>query len=157
MRSPDELLLLARHILDQGSTKPSQAVLRRAVSTVYYALFRNLAKNSADLLTSATKKSRSKYAWQQVYQGLNHGPVRKACEQKATMERFPESIQKFGKLFTEMQQARNKADYNPYSKFSKSIVEDYIDRTEEIIKNFNKETAKDRNAFCVYVLFRPLK
>lgn len=154
MRSPDELVLLARHILDQGSTKLSQTTLCRAVSTVYSALFHTLAKTGADLLTAKTKNARSKHAWRQVYRGLEHGPAGKACENKAIMKKFPSPIRKFGKIFVEMQKARSRADYDPHSKFSKSLVEDYINRAEEAIKDFNKADVKDLNAFCVYVLFR---
>lgn len=54
-----------------------------------------------------------------------------------------------------MQQARNKADYDPHSKFSKSLVEDYINRDLEVMKDFSKADVKDKKAFCVHVLFRP--
>lgn len=154
MRSPEELISLARHILEQGSTKPSQTTLRRAVSTVYYALFHTLSKTGADLLVGKTKSFRSEPAWRQVYQGLNHGPARKACEQKATMENFPQSIRKFGRVFVEMQQARSKADYNPHSKFSKSVVAEQIARTQEAMKDFSEADVKEQKAFCVHVLFK---
>ena len=88
MRSPEELISLARHILGQDSTKPSQSTLRRAVGTVYYALFHTLAETSADLLVGKTKSFRSDPAWRQVYRGLDHGTARKVCERKAIMERF---------------------------------------------------------------------
>lgn len=154
MRSPEELISLARHILEQGSTKPSQTALRRAVSTVYYALFHTLSKTGADLLVGKTKSFRSEPAWGQVYRGLEHGLARKACEKEATMKKFPQSIRKFGGVFVEMQKARNKADYNPHSKFSKSVVENQIARAQEAIKGFGKIDLKDQKAFCVHVLFR---
>ena len=154
MRSPEELISLSKHILEQGSTKPSQATLGRSVGTVYYALFHTLAKTGADLLIGKTKGFRSNPAWRQVYRGLDHGPARKACEQKTTMEKFPQSIQNFGEMFVEMQKARSKADYDPDSKFSKFLVEDYIDRTREAMKGFGKADVKDQKAFCAHVLFK---
>ena len=73
------------------------------------------------------------------------------------MQKFPQSIQKFGAMFVEMQQARNKADYDSHSKFSKALVIDYIDRARDVMIDFNKASVKDRNAFCIHVLFRSRK
>ena len=98
MNSPEDLISLVEYILNQSSTRPSQTALRRSVSTVYYSLFHTLAKTNADLLTAKTKSSRSQPAWQQAYRGLEHGSAGKACEQKAVMQKFPQSIQKFGAI-----------------------------------------------------------
>lgn len=71
------------------------------------------------------------------------------------MENFPQSIRKFGRVFVEMQQARSKADYNPHSKFSKSVVAEQIARTQEAMKDFSEADVKEQKAFCVHVLFKP--
>lgn len=153
MQYHKELLLLARYIVEQDGTSPSQAALRRSVSSVYYALFHTLAKDGADLLVGKTKRSRSKHAWRQVYRGLEHGSAKHACENKEILRKFPPPIQDFGDLFVRMHQARNNADYDPYATFTKSSVEAYIIRAEEAIKGFEKVPVKDRRAFCAYVLF----
>ena len=157
MQYHKELLSLAKYILKQDSTRPSQAALRLAVHCAYYALFHALAKDGADLLIGKTKHSRSKHAWRQVYRGLEHGSVRRACNNEEILKKFPPSIQDFGDLFVKMQQARSNADYDPYVKFTKSSVEAYITRVEEAIKNFNEASEKDRRAFCAYVLFKVYK
>ncbi len=157
MQYHKELLSLARYILEQNNTRPSQAALRRAVSTVYYALFHALAKSGADLLVGKTKRHRSKHAWQQVYRGLEHNSVRSARRNKDILKKFHPSIQDFGDLFVNMCRARNNADYDPYATFTKSSVEAYIVRAEEAIKSFDKMPIKDRRAFCAYVLFKVRK
>ena len=157
MQYHEELLSLAKYILEQDSTRPSQGALRRAVSSVYYALFHALSKDGADLLVGKTKRFRSKHAWRQVYRGLEHNAVRHACKNKEILKKFPPEIQNFGDLFVKMHQARSNADYDPYATFSKSSVEAYIIRAEEAIKSFEKVPVKDRRAFCAYVLFKVRK
>ncbi|MCY4049549.1 MAG: hypothetical protein OXF24_08180 [Hyphomicrobiales bacterium] len=157
MQYHKELLSLAKHILRQDSTRPSQTALRRAVSSVYYALFHTMAQNGADLLIGKTKRSRSKHAWRQVYRGLEHSSARSACDNGEILKKFPGSIQNFGSFFVKMQYARHNADYDPYATFTKSSVEAYITRAEEAIKSLEGASEKDRRAFCAYVLFKVRK
>ena len=157
MQYHKELLLLARYILEQNNARPSQTALRRAVSSVYYALFHALARNGADLLIGKTRSLRSKHAWRQVYRGLEHNSARSACNNKEILSKFHPSIQGFGDLFVKMRHARNNADYDPYATFTKSSVEAYIVRAEEAIKSFDEMPIKDRRAFCAYVLFKVRK
>ena len=69
------------------------------------------------------------------------------------MNKFPEEIQDFGRLFIGMQRERHSADYNPDARFSRSDVMQFIEETEETITRFNGVAIKDRRAFAVYVLF----
>jgi hypothetical protein len=70
------------------------------------------------------------------------------------VQKFPQDIQDFAKLFVQMQLKRYDADYNPAAKFFKSEVSDDIDLAELAIDSFNAAPALDRRAFCAYVLFR---
>ena len=155
---PEDFISLARHDLCQNNSKPSQAALRRALSTVYCALFHTLAKSGADLLAGVTGASRSRPAWRQTYRALEHGRVRSACRKVGTMKKFPSAIQKFGDFFIEMQEIRHSADYDPYAEFeeplTKFFVDRFINRAEKIIENYNATPKKDRKAFSIYVLFR---
>ena len=155
---PDDLIRIARYALQQDSRRPSQAVLRRALSTTYYALFHALARTGADLLVGETKNSRSNHAWRQVYRALEHGKAKKDCRNKKITKRFPSGIRNFCDAFVLMQELRQKADYDPYTEFgnplTKFLVEDNIDRAERVIKDFNAASKKDRRAFSTYVLFK---
>ncbi|MCY4053572.1 MAG: hypothetical protein OXE98_06800 [Hyphomicrobiales bacterium] len=157
MQYHEDLLLLSKRVLEQDGAKPSQASLRRSVSTVYYALFHSLAKAGADLLVGETNGSRSTHAWRQVYRGLEHGLARTACGRWEIMREFPLPIRDFGEFFVAMQQTRNIADYDPYKTFTKSSAEAYINRAKEVMKGFDEAPEKDRRAFCVHVLFKPRK
>ena len=155
---PEDLIRVARHALQQDSTKPSQAALRRAISTTYYALFHTLARTGADMLIGETKSSRSKHAWRQVYRALEHGKAKEDCRNKKIVDRFPVRIRNFCDAFVSMQGLRHKADYDPYADsrkpLTKTFVKYNIDFAEQIIKNFNAVNKKDRRAFSAYVLFK---
>ena len=71
--TPHDLMQAARAMME----RPTQALLRRAVSTVYYAMFHALAANAADLLMGTSRGP----AWHRVYRSLDHGRARKACQQ----------------------------------------------------------------------------
>lgn len=156
MQYHEDLLSLARRILEQEGAKPSQASLRRAVSTVYYAQFHFLARAGADLLIGEANGSHSTHAWRRVYRGLEHSRIRTACGE-GTMKEFPLPMQDFGKFFVETQKARIIADYDPYTIFTKSSVETYINGAEKMMKNFDEMPEKDRRDFCAHVLFKPRK
>ena len=76
--TPRDLIQTARRLAQPGAAQPTQADLRRAVSTAYYALFHCLAATAADLLTGSSRSPE----WHQVYRALEHGKARSACRQK---------------------------------------------------------------------------
>ena len=74
MVSQNDLLAAARQLAGtSGGPPPSQASLRRAVSTTYYALFHCMAENCADMLVGGPGSGRSRPAWHQAYRALEHG------------------------------------------------------------------------------------
>ena len=152
-----EMILMARALasgaLGSGRGRPRQAELRRAVSLAYYAMFHSLAKQSADLLVGATRGSRSQQAWLQAYRSLDHRLAAAQCK-RPIIRRFPAEIQRFGKAFTNNQQLRQDADYNPDASFVRSDVLKLIDDTERVVLDFERSDALDKRAFAVYALFR---
>ena len=134
--------------------KPSQVVLRRALSTAYYAMFHMLAKCGADLLVGGSGAGRSNEAWRQVYRALEHGVAKSACKNATTLSKFPREIEDFGNVFVTMQEKRHKADYDPAARFYKSSVIQDINAAEQAIKGFDAADIKDRRAFAAYVLFK---
>jgi hypothetical protein len=108
--------------LAHGRGKPKQIFLRRAYSTLYYAMFHSLANCCANQLIGRRGANTSKHAWLQVYRSLDHGHARKQCENKGTLRKFPNGIADFGTMFVAMQIKRHRADYDPYETFYKSAV-----------------------------------
>lgn len=150
---PRDLLATAKVLLKASSKKPSQANLRRAVSTAYYAVFHHLARTSADLLIGGKKSGSTNRAWRQVYRALDHKPAANACID-GTLTLFPKGIQDFADAFTTLQKKRHNADYDPFVIFTKSGVQQDIATAGAAMAAFDAESARDRRAFCAFVLFK---
>lgn len=148
-----ELLATARASLG-SKAKPSQACLRRATSTAYYALFHCLARAGADLLIGSPGANRSRHAWTQTYRALEHGHAKGQCENRSVVGKFPKAIEDFANAFVTLQKKRHSADYNPDARFLKSSVLSDIQLAEDAIMAFKNEKISDRRAFCAWVLFR---
>ena len=148
---PEELTDAARASV--RGKNPSQTVLKRGVSTGYYAMFHTASRDGADLLVGALKSSLDKDAWHQVYRAFDHRPMRKACE-SAAMKRFPPEIREFARVFIDMQNKRHKADYDPSSHFAELDVLADIDNVERVIRAFNSAPEKDRRAFAIFILLK---
>ena len=153
MKSLD-LIKVAIVLLQSSRGKPSEASLRRATSTAYYAVFHCLATEGADLLIGGLNASRSKHAWVQTYRALEHGYAKSQCENLNVIKKFPKAIEDFANAFVTLQKKRHEADYNPFARFSKSTVRADIDLAEQAIRAFRAESIADRRALCAWVLFR---
>lgn len=151
---PRDFIDLSRNMLVSEGGKPSQVVLRRSVSTAYYAMFHALAANGANLLVGGIGASRNDEAWRQVYRALEHGAAKNACNDKTRLASFPQGIQDFGNMFVAMQEKRHKADYDPMARFSKSTVQQDINAVDQAVGDLNSESKRDRRAFAAYVLFK---
>lgn len=155
--NPLDLLKTAEVLLSSSKGKPTMVSLRRAVSSIYYALFHCLARECANLLIGGTGADRSKPAWRQVYRSLEHGYARSQCKNQATLKKFPKEIEDFANHFIAMQIKRHDADYDPEKSFSKSEVWSDFRTTKSIITSFRMASTRDRRAFCAYVLLKERK
>lgn len=150
---PHDLIDSARFLANAQRGKPSQANLRRAVSTAYYAMFHCLAKSCADLLVGGANAGRSKPAWRQVYRALDHKPCAASCKYNI-IKKFPKPIEDFANTFVTMQEKRHSADYDPFIVVAKSSVLQDIAIVERAIIAFKSAPTKDKRAFCAFVLFK---
>ncbi len=152
MLKPNDFLETAADLL--SAKKPRDSNLRRAVSTIYYALFHTITKSGADLLVGTQGADRSLPAWRQVYRAFDHGVIKSSCGNARVMSKFPSEIQDFANFFLETQQKRHDADYDPTEKFYKSDVLSLIDDAKKNIKKFKGCSSKDRQAFVALVLLK---
>ncbi len=148
--NPHDLVQTARRLAESGAPQPTQADLRRAVSTAYYALFHCLAGTAADLLTGASRGKE----WHQVYRALEHGKARSACRQQGVIRTFPMEIYSFAEALVDLQDARHQADYSLEGRYSRQEVLVIIDVAEHAIDRFEQADARHRRAFAVHVLFK---
>lgn len=151
---PLDLIATAGALLKAGNGKPTQANLRRAHSSAYYALFHCLARDCADTLLGGTGAAKSRGAWRQTYRALEHKKSKDACRNRAWVAKFPQPIADFANAFVSMQEKRHLADYDPTIRLTKSEVTTDIALSEQAIKDFKIQPIKDRRAFCAYVLFK---
>ena len=155
--NPEDLLSLAAELASGGRGRPQQVRLRRAVSTIYYALFHALANSCADQIVGRRSQAQTNQAWRQTYRALDHGEVRRKCTQgpgKPILDNhFPEGIRDFAKQFVKMQEYRHRADYDPFQGFTRSGVEQLLRESRTAIEGFEGEDDRDRRAFAVFVLF----
>lgn len=103
----DDLAKLAAQMLIDDVGAHNQAIIRRAVSTAYYALFHRLCELCADALVG---KDKSHDVYVTIYRLLDHGPVKNLLNQTKEFEK-----EVFGTIdkFRELQDARIWADYDP--------------------------------------------
>jgi hypothetical protein len=150
---PLDLLSVAEALI-KGSSRPKDANLRRAQSSIYYALFHTLAKECADLFVGGNGASRGQRAWQQTYRALDHGRAKGACTHGTMITRFPDPIRDFANIFAQMQEKRHEADYDPLAKLTKSEVSADIAMARLTIQDYMRSPRKDRRAFCAWILFQ---
>lgn len=151
MKSSD-LVSTAKRLVD-GRKKPRQSDLRRAVSTLYYAMFHELARACADHLAGTNVKKRSNSAWTQTYRSLSHSYVVAQCKQgKFLKGSFPQCIKDFARDFEEMQKKRHAADYDPDYRITKSLVDADIALVERSISAYRTALLKHRKAFSIYII-----
>jgi hypothetical protein len=107
-----ELLATAKRLAEpQSPAVPSQADLRRAVSTAYYALFRDISECCAEQLLAGCTKPLSR-ARDQITSSLDHRDVESACQRvKLTSSGFPKDIRDIANTFLELRKSRELADY----------------------------------------------
>ena len=108
-------------------------------------------KVCADALVGPRRSQRSNKAWVEVYRGLGHGPCKDSCT-KANSIGFPDEIQDFADNFVQLQDARERADYDPTFKLTQEQAKVFVSWAEQSIVSLNQVSAIDKTAFAAWVL-----
>ena len=149
--SPQDLMEVARVLVEPGDAPTTQARLRRAISTAYYAMFHCLAMSAADLFIGTVRSP----AWHRTYRALEHGRARIACRQVQAMSEFPVAVRDFAETFVALQKARQEADYaQDTATHQKSDVRDHIASAELAIRQFGQAAVDAKRSLVAHVLFR---
>ena len=147
----DDLLDIAQRLAEG---RPSQTDLRRAISSVYYALFHAIAQSNADTLVGDDPQSRDQAAWRQAYRALDHGYAKRRCQSAQNNLRFSLPVKNLAGQFVDLQSARHRADYDPDEIFSGQDVLISVSEAIAYISAFQAAPELERRAFAVYVLMR---
>jgi hypothetical protein len=139
---------------DSSGTPPTQADLRGALSTAYYAVFHFIMAQCADLLTCDPGGQNLDRAWRQVYRSIKHLDVRNACNAAADPTYgFPAEVQAFAAFYPGMRRLREEADYDPKPQrvFNPQRVMAKIGEVDFAIQQFSQIEEKHRRAFAILV------
>lgn len=151
--SSHNLIQAARDLVESANPDdPHNSHFRRAISTAYYALFHCLAESSANLLAGEDPANRNNRAWLQTYRALNHGAVKNRRNRREFKTEFPQETQDFAKVFVEIRDKRNRADYDPTGSLSNLDAEQAIDDAEDAINDFMSIESGERRNFALYLL-----
>lgn len=136
MISPTELLDTARYLPRRNQNRPSQADLRRAVSTAYYALFHLLVQEATAALVDDPGLRGL------VPRAFDHADMKAACLafiggtppeviRSLLPAAIPDDLRVVAREFSKLQEARHAADYNPVAAFNRPAAVASVRRAEE--------------------------
>jgi hypothetical protein len=152
MIDPLELIDTCYKLVPQAATPPpSQADMRRAISTAYYAVFHTLAASNAELIAGQPQSSMSSYAWQRVYRRLDHG--RAQTNLRAALNLLSQTGENFARTFIDLQALRQEADYNPNASISRSDTLNIIAQAETAISDFAHLPQEERRLLAAQSMF----
>jgi len=160
---PVELLDAARLLLlGPAGAEPSDAQLRRAVSTAYYALFHTLLREAAQRFIGASSAASAGYAI--LYRGYSHGSMRTICEavNKSILAlkyqrvlghtNIDQDLRDCASTFVALQAARHSADYDPHAPITLDDASNAIASANEAMKSLAKAPSADRDDFLALLL-----
>ncbi len=130
--------------------RPRQVMLRRAISTAYYAMFHALCQSNADTLVGASRGRDANGLWTRAYRALDHRPAKERLASYRPGNN-PGMIG-FANRFGNLQDWRHDADYNPRKAFIRSQVVGLIDQAEAATQAFSRMPAAQRRALAVHLL-----
>ena len=147
----DDLLDIARRLAE---VNPTQTDLRRAISSVYYAVFHAICQSNADTLVGDDPQDRDQLAWRQAYRALEHGYARQRCERARRETRFDVEVQILADYFPAIQHLRHQADYDPDKIFVQQEILSTVAEASARVDIFRSALPRERRAFAVYILMR---
>ena len=132
--------------------RPHQADLRRAVSTAYYAMFHALCTSNADTLIGTVRAGPQASPWLQAYRALDHGTAKTLLSRYGSQHQASIGIRAFATAFSNLQEQRHDADYNPKRAFTRPEVERLLDRMETTAHAFWDVPLTERRDLAAYLL-----
>jgi uncharacterized protein (UPF0332 family) len=136
----EDLLQQANHLATYEGPNPSQASLRRAVSTAYYALFHLLAEAAA-LRWNGSPEARTG-----MQRGFQHGPMWNISKQfrkqswqdwHGNQQPVPLAIQRIAGAFVRLQEERHTADYDNHEQWSLTDVQATLDLARSAFQDWH--------------------
>lgn len=125
-----DLLSLARELVDRNPAGPVVADLRRGISTAYYALFHLLVHEATGRLVAvAALRPR-------VARSFDHKIMKAVCQDYVKLfsnpagQVVPQGIRDIASAFVELQKARHEADYDTSATITQAEADTAVIRAE---------------------------
>ena len=152
MIDPQELIATCHKLVPTTTTQPpTQADMRRAISTAYYDLFHTLAASNAELIAGQPQSNLSSYAWERVYRRLDHGRAQNNL--RAALTLLSQGGVNFARTFIDLQDQRQDADYNPTAQINRSATVNFIGQAQIAIRDFAQLTEEERRLLAAQSMF----
>ncbi|WP_284165243.1 hypothetical protein [Frigidibacter sp. SD6-1] len=153
-RLSEQLLLVAKARIGDKAVR-NEASLRRATSDLYYVAFHTICEALVEPMFRAGPANKAFVeTYTKLYRQLNHGYAERRCKAVAQGGEFSAEIARFAKLFIELKNKRESADYDPLDKFAVSIVRNDLEKVESRLQAFWKADSAERAAFACFVGLR---
>ena len=135
-----------------GPGRPRQIRLRRALSTAYYAMFHALCRSNAETLIGSAQAMQGAESWVWAYRALDHRPAKNKMAEYRPNGQIHQDIASFSQVFSNLQEHRHDADYDPLKVYTRYEVDTLIDQAEAAIETFEAVPAHDRRDLAAYLL-----
>ena len=136
----------------RNGNPPTDEHIRRAISSAYYALFHALATSNADVLIGPPQDQKTAEAWTRVYRSLNHGPAKQALRRHR--QEFSLGSQIFADTFSDLQNQRHSADYDPNAVFTGNQPTIWLAEAEVAIIDYLQVDRSERAYIAALTLVR---
>lgn len=110
---------------DVEGNPPTQAAIRRSISTSYYALFTRTSLLVADTLAKGAAKAVPTEGWVRAHRCLNHGEIKKEAKILSNSNCIL-AFTIWADAILTLQEARHRADYDPTAHFLVEESEDCV-------------------------------
>jgi hypothetical protein len=125
-----DILNLARELVDRNAAAPVAADLRRGISTAYYALYHLLVTEATSrLVTVASLRPR-------IARSFDHKIMKAVCQEYANLtsnpagQLIPQGIRNIASEFVALQKARHQADYDTSATITQAQADTNVMRAE---------------------------
>lgn len=163
MPDPRELLSVSRHLV--AASAPSDAAVRRSISTAYYAVFHAVLRRAADLFVGEDRRSEPAYAL--LYRGFEHTHMRRQLEsldrptlgdkaKRALGGRsfVSRDMRSFAAAFAGLQDLRTYADYDPQVQLTGLEARTVVEEAADAIDIVGRVPPDELRDVLAYLLFR---
>ena len=151
MIDPQELISTCYKLVPLAASEPTDADMRRAISTAYYAIFHTLAASNAELIAGQPQSSVSAYAWERVYRRLDHGRAQNNL--RAILNQISQAGRHFTETFIDLQDRRREADYDPNASIARTRTLNVIAQADTAIRDLAQLPEEERRLLAAQSIF----